>query len=119
MPTHMDSLEVFVSESDEIVIKQDSARRGDTVTISIHPGQVSALVRWLREARADLTGEKPTKRSKPLDFFYTWRCPCGYVDGTAVGHEGRDMPEKPPCPRCGKPLRYRRMHEHERSQTAT
>jgi hypothetical protein len=130
MPTpHMDAMEVYVSESDEIIIKQDSARRRDTAMISVHPGQVGTLVRWLLEARQELTGEQPTrsaseqvlttktKRPKRDSFFYTWRCSCGYVDGAAVGHEGRDLPEgeKPACPRCGVRLRYRRMYNSERA----
>jgi hypothetical protein len=48
---------------------------------------------------------------RPTDFYYTWRCYCGYWDGSPVGHAGRNADDslKPNCPHCGHKLRYARI----------
>jgi hypothetical protein len=47
----MDAVEVYVSENDMVVIKQDSARLCQTSYIHLHPDQIETVIRWLEEAK--------------------------------------------------------------------
>jgi hypothetical protein len=49
---------VYAAESGDIVIKQDSADRGDTALVTVHPGQVDTLVPWLQQAKAEAEQEQ-------------------------------------------------------------
>lgn len=58
----MDAIEVYVSESNQIVIKQDSASRQETSLVIIHPEQVDTVVNWLREAQAEIQEDRRLAR---------------------------------------------------------
>ncbi len=49
----MDSIEVFVSKVNHVVIKQDSALRHETEHVMIHSDQVDTVIRWLQQAKAE------------------------------------------------------------------
>ena len=60
MDRAMDAIEVYCSEAGMVVIKQDSAMIQDTSYVSIHPDQIETVIRWLREARAELKEAAPS-----------------------------------------------------------
>ncbi len=49
----MDAIEVYVGQRGDVIIKQDSGQRQETVYVHVHPCQVATLVRWLQAVRPE------------------------------------------------------------------
>jgi hypothetical protein len=62
MERRMESIEVYTNETGNITIKQEVGVE-DGVYITITADQVGVLVKWLREARAELRRARQTEES--------------------------------------------------------